>query len=345
VQWVSRLQEGATAVVRRQRGRRDWLDHLLRAGTRYKAVNGDYLAAAITYYSFLSLFPLLLLVMSVAGFILHARQDLLDELIRRILETIPGVFGGVLVDAVKQAVQHRGAVGAVGVLLLAYAGMGWIGNLRKAVMIIWETDRRKQPNLVVSKGGDLLALVGVGAVSLVSLALTAVATAATGWFLRITGLDGVTGMGVLSTVLGLLIAVAGDTLVFGWLLARLPRIGVPFRNVLKGAVFAAFGFSILKVVGTYYAQRVSHSPTVGIFGTVIGTLIWLNLTARFLLYAAAWTACDQIFAEGVPPPLLGLSTEADQAADPATTGPGTAGPAATGGQSAAGAGRDREATV
>jgi membrane protein len=197
--------------------------------------------------------------------------------------------------------------------------MAWMGNLRKATMIIWETDRRKQPNLAVVKARDLLALVGVGVVGLTSLALTTVATAATGWFLQITGLDGMTGVGVLSMVLGLLAAAVGDTLVFGWLFARLPGVGVPFRSVLKGALFAAVGFGVLKVVGTYYAQRVAQSPTVGLFGTAIGVLVWLNLASRFLLYTAAWTATDRYIAERVLPPLLGLSTEADlaEASDPA----------------------------
>jgi membrane protein len=340
--WLSRLKDRATAAVDRQRERRDWLDHLLRAGSRYRAVNGDHLAAAITYFSFLSLFPLVLLAMSVAGFVLNARPELLAQLEDAIIEAIPGDFGSTLVKSVDAAVQNRGTAGVVGLLLLAYAGMAWMGNLRKATMIIWETARRKQPNLAVVKAGDLLALVGVGVVGLTSLVLTAVATAATGLFLRITGLDGMTGVGVLSKVLGLLVAAVGDTLVFGWLFARLPGVGVPFRSVLKGALFAAVGFGVLKVVGTYYAQRVAASPTVGLFGTAIGILVWLNLVARFLLYAAAWTACDRDIAERVLPPLLGLSTEADLAEAPDPVG--APDPATAGEQPPADADRDREAT-
>src|SRR6266542_1919119 len=232
-----RLKDRAAAALRRQRERREWFDHLARAGSRYKGTNEDYLAAGITYFSFLSLFPLLLLAMSVAGFVLNARPDLLERLIASIKEAIPGDFGSTLVQAV--------------------------------------------------------------------------ATAATGWLLRVTGLDGVAGMGTLSRVLGLVVAAAGDTLVFGWLLARLPRVGVPYRSVLKGAVFAAVGFSILKVVGTYYVQRVSHSPTAGLFGSVIGILVWLNLVSRFLMFAAAWTATDRVFTEGVLSPVPGPATEQD----------------------------------
>ena len=311
VGWLMRLKDRAAAALRRQRERREWFDHLARAGSRYKGTNGDYLAAGITYFSFLSLFPLLLLAMSVAGFVLNARPDLLERLIASIKEAIPGDFGSTLVQAVTAAVDNRGTVGVVGLVGLAYAGMGWIGNLRKATMLIWCTDRDKQPNVVVGKAGDLLALVGLGFAAVLSLAVTAAATAATGWLLRVTGLDGVAGMGTLSRVLGLVVAAAGDTLVFGWLLARLPRVGVPYRSVLKGAVFAAVGFSILKVVGTYYVQRVSHSPTAGLFGSVIGILVWLNLVSRFLMFAAAWTATDRVFTEGVLSPVPGPATEPD----------------------------------
>jgi membrane protein len=319
---LMRLKDRGSALVRRQRERRDWLDHLLCAGSRYKGANGDYLAAGITYFSFLSLFPLLLLAMSVAGFVLSARPTLQGRLTDAILEAIPGDFGTTLVNAVTAAVAHRGTVGVVALVLMAYAGLGWIGNLRKAIMLIWHTNQNKQPNPVVAKGGDLLALVGLGLASLVSLSLTAAATAATGWLLRVTGLDGVTGMGTLSRVLGLVVAAAGDTLVFGWLLARLPRVGAPYRSVLKGAVFAAIGFGILKVIGTFYIERVSNSPTVGLFGSVIGILVWLNLVSRFLMFAAAWTATDLMFTEGVYAPLLGLATEPDLVDPPNGAGAG-----------------------
>jgi membrane protein len=306
-----RLKDRWDGWVTRQRSRREWLDHILWAATRYKNANGNYLAAGITYFSFLSIFPLVLLGMSVAGFVLNAREDLREKLYSAITDAIPGTFGATLVNAVQTAVQHRGTVGVVALVGIGYAGLGWIGNVRKAVMQVWGTDKCRQPNVVVGKAGDLLALIGVGLAALASLSLTALVTAATGWLLRATGLDGVTGMGTLSRVLGLVVAAAGDTLVFGWLLARLPRVGVPYRSVLKGAVFAAVGFGILKVVGTYYVQRVSQSPAAGLFANVIGILVWLNLVSRFLVYAAAWTASDRVFAEGVLAPLLGLATEQD----------------------------------
>jgi membrane protein len=304
---VARVKDG----VRRTRAEREWVDHLFRAGRTYKRSNGDYLAAGVTYFSFLSLFPLVLLAMSIAGFVLSAREDLQRRLEKGITDSVPGDFGSTLVTAVETAVDNRGTVGLIALVGLAYAGLGWIGNLRKAVMVLWHTDQNKQPNIAVAKLGDVLALSGLGLAALVSLALTAAATAATGWLLGEVGWDDVTGVGVFTKVLGLLIAAVGDTLVFGWLLARLPRIGVPYSSVLKGAVLAAVGFGVLKVLGTYYISHVSNSPTAGIFGSVIGILVWMNLVARYVLFSVAWTATDQVFTEGVFAPLLGLATDDD----------------------------------
>jgi membrane protein len=66
--------------------------------------------------------------------------------------------------------------------------------------------------------------------------------------------------------------------------------------VFKGALLAAVGIEVLKVLGTTYIARVAHSPAVGVFGSIIGVLVWIDLVSRYLLYCAAWTAT------AVPPP-------------------------------------------
>lgn len=311
---LARMKERATAAVRQARRRREWVDHLLRSGSRYKRANADFLAAGVTYFSFLSLLPLLLLAVSVAGYVLSARPDLLMELTGKIGKAVPGELGNTLISAVNSAVSQRGTVGVIGLVGLTYAGMGWIANLRKATQLVWGTDRGPQPNFVLGKLGDLTALVGLGLAAVASVALTAGVTAAVGFLVRLLGLAGVPGMSVLTTVLGVLITVVGDILVFGWLLARLPRVAVPYRSVLKGALLAAVGFEVLKIIGAYYVRQVSHSPTGAVFGNVIGLLVWINLVSRFLMYATAWTATDQVFAAAGFATLLDLTAESEAAA-------------------------------
>ncbi len=92
---------------------------------------------------------------------------------------------------------------------------------------------------------------------------------------------------------------AADTLIFAWMLVRLPRSPIPTRAVLKGAVFAAVGFEALKVAASYYISRVAQSPSAGIFGSIIGLLVWVNLVSRFVLFATAWTATGSGFEDDV----------------------------------------------
>jgi len=97
-------------------------------------------------------------------------------------------------------------------------------------------------------------------------------------------------MGTLVGGMAIVLALAADTVLFMWLFTRLPRRPVRYRTVLHGAIFAAVGYEVLKIVGTTYLANVTSNPTYGVFASAVGLLIWINLVARFLLISAAWTA-------------------------------------------------------
>lgn len=290
------LKDRVTGTLRRQRARRPWLDHLIRAYKQYKDRNGDHVAAAITYFSFLALFPLILLSASVAGFVLANSKDLQDRLQKAIAENVPGSLGDTISQAVTSVIEHRGSIGVIALLGVAYAGLGWVANLRSGVQIVWAGEVQKE-SFVKAKLADALILVGLGLGIVLSIALTSGGTAATGAVVRALNLDGVFGMGTLVRVIGILLALAADTLLFAWLFTRLPGVPIRYRTVLRGAVFAAVGYEILKVVGTTYIARVTSNPTYGPLAGAIGLLIWIDLVSRFLLLSAAWTATG-------PQPLL-----------------------------------------
>lgn len=268
---------------------RRWVKHLGRAVSHYQGRQADLLAAGITYFGFLALFPVILLAISVAGFVLSGRPDLLADLIGEVRTAVPGELGTTLVESIERVTEQRGTVGVIGLLGLLYAGIGWMSKMRVAMQTIW----RGQPlpgNFVKDNLRDLIALVGLGGALLASVALTAVANGLTPLVLDLLGLDGVPGIGVLTKVLGIVVAIAGTTLIFLWLFIRLPQLDVPVRVVLPGALFGAVGFEVLKVVGTYYLAAVSNSPAALAFSTAIGLLVWIYFSSRFLLFAAAWTS-------------------------------------------------------
>jgi membrane protein len=229
---------------------------------------------------------------------------------------VPGAFGDTLKSSINAAIDSRAGVGVLALAGVLLIGLGWVSNLRAAINAMWGVEGPPKRNFVQARLANLIVLVGLGLGSVVSIGLTVVGTALTDHVLRAAGLDDVTGMHVLVKVFGIALAVVGDVLIFAWLLVRLPGADLPARVVLRGALLAAVGFEVLKVVGAYYIARVTHSPTVGVFGSVIGLLVWIYLVARFLLYCAAWTATATATERPEPP------AEPEPATEPAlTTGP------------------------
>jgi membrane protein len=137
---------------------------------------------------------------------------------------------------------------------------------------------------------DVLALVVLGGLGLVGLGLTGGVTQATSRVLHLVGLADEPGYGVLTWVIGIVIAAAGDVVIFLWLLRVVPSISHPLRLLLPGALFGAAGFELLKLLGGYYLSLISDSVTASAFGGAVGLLVWINLVARFSFFTAAWTA-------------------------------------------------------
>jgi membrane protein len=285
----SRAKSAATERWRRLRGRRAWARHLAEAWARLQDNNGSQYAAAITYFSFLALFPLVLLAIAITGFVLHSHPAAQQTLFDHITEQVPGSFGTTLKDSITTAIKQRTGVGIVGLVGVLLTGLGWIGNLRAAVDAVWGR-RPDKRNFFVAKAMNLLVLGGLGLGILISIGLTVVGTSLTDQILRALSMDHLAGVHYLVKVLGLLLAVVGDVIIFSWLLVRLPGVPVPGRVVVKGALFAAVGFEVLKIVGTFTIAHTANSPTAGPFAGLLAVLIWIQLVARFMLFCAAWMA-------------------------------------------------------
>jgi membrane protein len=285
----SEIKNAASARWTRLRAEQPWLDHVVRAWTTLSARNGSSYAAAITYFSFLALFPLILLAVAITGFVLHAHPAAQQSLFNHITTSVPGSFGTTLHSSITTAIRARAGVGIIGLVGVLIAGLGWIGNLRTAIDGVWGKPPAKR-KFLAGKFQNLEILVGLGFGILVSLGLTVLGTALTGKILQALDLDHLTGAGTVVRVLGLLLAVLGDVLIFFWVLVRMPQVSVPARVGLRAAIIAAIGLEILKVVGTYTIAASAHSPTAGPFAGLLAVLIWIQLVSRFLLYCVAWTA-------------------------------------------------------
>ena len=280
---------GAESRVARLRRRYPWLDHLFRANESFGEHYGNHYAAAVTYFSVLSLIPILMVAFAVAAFVLAGNHDLLAHLQEGITKSVPGSIGVTLNQAVDQAIKSRGTVGVLGLLIALYSGVGWMSNLRDALTAQWGQERPKLP-MIRTTVNDLIALVGLGVALVISFGITAAGSGVGQLLLRLAGLDknGVAAAGLF--VLSVLLSVAANWLVFLWVIAGLPREQVSVRSAVRGALAAAIGFEVLKQLGAVLLRSVSSSPTGAVFGSVIGLLVFANLVSRFLLMVTAWTA-------------------------------------------------------
>lgn len=285
----------------RQRRQRPWLDHLVRAGEAYTERYGNHYAAAITYFSVLSLVPLLMIAFAIGGFVLAGNDALLTEMKNGITEAVPSGLGETINDVIDEAIKSRGTVGVLGLLAALYSGFGWMQNLRDALTAQWGLEHKQRPFLPTLVK-DFLSLFGLGLALAVSFGLSAAGSGLGSWLLGLVGLDDDAWALFLLRLATIALALGANWLVFLWVLSRLPREKVSARSAMKGAVAAAVGFEALKQVFTIYLESVLTSPSGQLFGPILGLLVFANLVARFLLFITAWTATARENIVTAPPP-------------------------------------------
>lgn len=246
---------------------------------RYAADSGGYMAAALAYFGFLSLFPLMLLGLSITGFFLAGRADLQAEVAAGIARAVPGLeslVGG----SIDRLIAARASTGIVGLAGLLWTGTGVAGAARNALRRIF---RQPLPEgIIEDKVRLVMKTAGLGALALVATALASV-------------IGMIEADGPLGVMLLVLVPVGTFALDFALFLVSyrtLMKGHQPWRNLVPGAVFAAVGWTVLKLVGAWYASRVVTGSTgvYGAFASTVGVLLLLYLAARLFVYGAELNA-------------------------------------------------------
>lgn len=239
---------------------------------KYNDDQGGYLAALITYYGLVSLFPLLLLLTTGLGVVLAGRPDLQAQVLHSTLSQFP-VIGDQLHH--PQGLSG-GAVGVlVGLLGALYGGLGVGQALQNAMDTVWAVPKHKRPNPIRSRIRSLLLLLVLG-----SAAIAATVLAAAG---HATG-----ALGVFSKIGLVLAAVAINTLICLVAFRVTTARALTYRQVLPGAVAAAFIWQMLQWFGAgYVAHTVKRaSATNSVFALVLGALAFLFLASVALVMCA-----------------------------------------------------------
>ena len=298
-------------ILDRFRTRFKWFDHVMRAQERYQDSKGDFYAAGITYFTIFALFPLLMVAFSIAGFVLARQPDLLADITEKIKSTVSGDLGQQLVELMDSAIESRTSVGIIGLAAAAWAGLGWMANLREALSQMWGLLRQEGPGFLRTKLSDLIAIVGLFTAIVVTVALTALGSS--GLMKQVVewiGLQDLPGMSIVLQVASILISLLVSWLLFTWMIARLPRESISFRSAARAGLMVAVAFEIFKQVASIYLKSVVTGPAGATFGPVLGLMVFAYITARMIIFATAWAATskENLAAAPVDPPVAAQIT-------------------------------------
>lgn len=280
--------------IDRLRARMPWFDHVWVAQTRYSDSKGDFYAAGITYFTVFAMFPLLMVGFAAGGFVLANRPELLDRIESQIRATISGDLGNQVVQLMDSAIDSRTSVGIIGLATAAWAGLGWMANLREALSQMWGSQRGERPGFLRTKLSDLAALVSAFLAILVTVALTAAGN--TSLLRSVLGKMGIADPAALSALLqaaSLVMSLLVSWLLFTWMIARLPRESVSLHSSMRAGLIAAVGFEVFKQVASLYLRSVLTGPAGATFGPVLGLMVFAYVTARLVLFSTAWAATSR----------------------------------------------------
>lgn len=237
-------------------------------------------SALLAHYGFLSVFPLLLVLTTLLGFVLQGHSGLRDRILDSTLANIP-IVGQTL--QMNPAELHGNAV----VLGFGLAAVLWAGTkafvvAQTAMNDIWEIPERARPNVARTRGRALLAIGMIG-VAQIGAAI-------------VSGFIGVKGVSWLNRILLASSAVLINIVVLAGSYKVLTARSLTKKQLLPGAIGAGIAFSVLQVLGTTVVLRaITHAaPVYGTFASVIGLITWMSLHAiAALLGVEANVALDR----------------------------------------------------
>jgi YihY family inner membrane protein len=247
--------------------RHAWLGFLFAVVKKFGDDEAGRQAALIAYYGFFSLFPLMLVMATLLGFLLGHNSKLQTDIVNSVWARFP--FIGDQIRTNPGSLHGSGLALAIGVVGSLWGGMGVVRASQGAMDTVWHVPRKERPNFLKSR----LLVRGAGVIG--TTVLTGLATAGTGHSLATK-----------------IIAVVISTLVnFGIFLAAFKLLtvaDVTWRQLVPGAIVAAAAGVVLQGLGGYIVGHTfkGASQTYGTLAAVIALLSWIYLQAQVTLFAA-----------------------------------------------------------
>jgi membrane protein len=261
-----------------------WQDHALR------------LSAAMSYYITLSLAPLLLIVIALAGLLMgndNARDSIMGQ-----MRYLVGPTGAEAMEAMLNSAPEPETnilAATLGVVMLLLGATGVVGQLQDALNTVWEVKPRPGrgiKGILRSRIVSFAMILGVGFLLLVSLVISAGIEALGAFW------EGQTEIVV--KTLHFLVSTAVTTVLFAMMFKFLPDVRLKWRNIWFGALVTSVLFSIGKTLTALYIAKSSLASSYGAAGSIVILLTWVYYSCAIFLLGAEFTQAFTKFRDGQP---------------------------------------------
>jgi membrane protein len=258
------------------------------------------LAASLSYYTLLSLSPLLVVSIAIAGLLFG------EEAARgQIAQQLHQVFGAEAGDAIQALMAHaqqpgKGILGTViGAIVLLFGASGVFGELQESLNTIWEVAPRPGRGILgmmKDRFFSFTMVLGVAFLLLVSLVVSAGLTALGQWLS-----SSVAGVEWLWQGLNFVVSLAMITLLFALVFKVVPDVKIRWRDVWLGAAVTAALFTGGKFLIGLYVGKAGVASPYGAAGSLVVIVVWVYYSAHILFIGAEFT---QVVARALGSPLV-----------------------------------------
>jgi len=263
-----------------------------RADARFVAQGGGVLTGGIAYAALFSVFAALTIGWTVFMAVLGGDDELRGHVVDAVNEAVPGLLAdgtspGLVDPASLRLDAGLTVAGLVAFVVLLLSALSATAALRTGVRAMFDVPRGG--GAVASRLRELGGLVGFAVAILASAVLTTATGSVVRWVLGAVGWSGATNVALQGA--GLVVAFVLDAAVFVLVVRVLAGVDAPWHELRWGAVICAVGVGAVRILGTsVVAGSATRNPVLASFAVVVTLLVWVNLIARIVLLAAAWTA-------------------------------------------------------
>lgn len=301
--------------------------HAMAANERYIIRMGPQFAGAITYFSVLSMLPMLMFAFAMLGMTLTVfRPDLLVQIKTSIDDFIGDTA---LADSVgvvvTQAFQNWRSLTTVAILTAAYSGSMWAGNLKRAVRVMWSenaSDAVPRANFFLELLRNLMIFLGLLLCLMLGLGIASIGSTFSHYLIEWLGWEQIPGIGLLWQAVALLLSFITGWILFAFIFVVLPHQPVRPKYWLLGTLLGALAVTLLQAVAGRLVGVFSNNPTASVFGPVIIMMLVFNLLATIILMVAAWVGTEQTWAADLARKDAEQAQQAQQAQRPQVEEPG-----------------------